>query len=246
MKEEDIGRIVVDWLESDDWDVYQEVKAHRGICDIVAVKDGVSWAIECKKGLGFPVLLQATNWRADMRSVACVPPKKGWDHRIINCAQEHFGCGVLAIRQRRYGDKKYYVEQRSLPPVQEWVKPYDKRLYKSLLKTLAPGHKTHAKAGTTGGKIFSKYRATMNQIQGVVEDNPGLTALEIAKLLDGRWHWKATKPYQVSRIIDQWCQTVEKKYWSLPVWDEVKHRMTYYAWGASSELKRGEAPIITT
>ena len=87
MKETDLARAVVSYLESSGWDVYQEVLRNPHSmggygsprCDIFAVKGGVRWAIECKMSLGFRVLEQVEKWKgyANMVSVAVKRPRFG-------------------------------------------------------------------------------------------------------------------------------------------------------------------------
>jgi Holliday junction resolvase len=48
IKEIDIGKALVEWLNVQHWDVYQEVKIYSHIADVVAVRNGIVWIIECK------------------------------------------------------------------------------------------------------------------------------------------------------------------------------------------------------
>jgi Holliday junction resolvase len=54
LPEEALAEKVIAWLEADNWDVYQEVRpwpTYARAIDIVAVKPGMIWAIECKTSL---------------------------------------------------------------------------------------------------------------------------------------------------------------------------------------------------
>ena len=48
IKETEIAEIVIDWLEKQHWDVYQEVPVNSGFADIFAVRNGLVWVIETK------------------------------------------------------------------------------------------------------------------------------------------------------------------------------------------------------
>jgi len=47
--EEDLARRVIEWLQVEQWVVWQEVTpgAQQAVCDIVARRGPVIWAIEC-------------------------------------------------------------------------------------------------------------------------------------------------------------------------------------------------------
>lgn len=74
--EVELARAVIQWLDHQHWDVYQEVRVGpRGrIADIIAVRGPLTWVIECKKALGLEVLTQANDWPAMRRSIAVFCP----------------------------------------------------------------------------------------------------------------------------------------------------------------------------
>ena len=81
-----LAELVVNWLESQKWDVYQEVQieTYGKIADIVAVLGNLVWIIECKKSLSLSVMEQAYRWRryANFTSVA-VQRRKGTEGRVF-------------------------------------------------------------------------------------------------------------------------------------------------------------------
>lgn len=76
MKETELAQPVVEWLESQHWDVYQEVECPGGYADIVAVRDNYLWIIECKTSFSLKVVEQAMGRRAHFRSIA-IPKTRG-------------------------------------------------------------------------------------------------------------------------------------------------------------------------
>jgi len=58
MKETDLAERVINWLEDQHWEIYQEVqfRGYGGIADIVAVRAGYLWIIECKTSMTFTLL----------------------------------------------------------------------------------------------------------------------------------------------------------------------------------------------
>lgn len=71
-KETDIGAAMKAEFESKGWTVYPEVWFRGACADLVAVKGGNTWAVECKVDHSFGVIGQAINWmrHADFVSVA--------------------------------------------------------------------------------------------------------------------------------------------------------------------------------
>jgi len=74
---------VVAWLGDGGWDVYQEVELfdQRGVCDIVAQRNGQTLAIEGKRSLGLCVLGQAEGWALHADAVAAAVPRWQVDPR---------------------------------------------------------------------------------------------------------------------------------------------------------------------
>lgn len=113
MKEVEVAPPVISWLEEQNWDVYQEVNTGLGsnTADIVALRNGLVWVIECKTRMGIEVLAQATRWGAHFRSV-CVPQirKRSRNFNLwLDLAQRVYLVGVIVV----YGDNRVYQE---LPP----------------------------------------------------------------------------------------------------------------------------------
>ena len=170
--EKDIAEKVLRWLESEGWDVYQEVCFGPGIADFVAVNPaGISWVLEVKKSFALAVLAQAWHWInhscAHQVSVA-VPFGRNWKTRTFaEAAARSFGIGVLYV-------SAYDVQQRVDPTRIEKPK-------KDIVETLSPEHKTHASAGSVGGGYWTEFKATCAAVLEFVTLNPGCTGRELSE-----------------------------------------------------------------
>ena len=71
-----LGPPVIAWLESQGWDVYQEVESGRQSyrADIVAIKDKLVLVVELKTSLTFDLLYQAQRWRDKAHHVYAAVP----------------------------------------------------------------------------------------------------------------------------------------------------------------------------
>jgi hypothetical protein len=96
--EADLAAVVCQWLEFMGWDVYKEVPLGGGgsECDIVALKEGVVWAIECKMRAGEAVCLQAHKRLPYAHHVSIAVPEAK-----RNCIVDYFlrghGIGLLSV-----------------------------------------------------------------------------------------------------------------------------------------------------
>lgn len=163
MRETDLASHVVDWLAADGWDVYQEVQpgmfAH--IADIVAVRRGLLWVIECKLTLSLEVIGQAEYWRqmANWSSVA-VPLVRHTSGRSAARRVCHlFGVGVLTVT------RDGAVQVTAAPAMNR--KPLDR-----LRNALHESQKTAAMAGTNRGGRSTPFRRTCEQLARYVSQHP--------------------------------------------------------------------------
>lgn len=102
--EQALAQHVIDWLEAQHWDVYQEVPLHGGgskTADIVAVRNGLVWVIECKTTLSLAVMAQASSWNVHLRSIAVPWAKRGYDERNTaeRICRNFLQVGVLYVHE---------------------------------------------------------------------------------------------------------------------------------------------------
>ena len=191
LKETDLAKHVVAWLEAQHWDVYQEVdvRGFSGIADIVAVRASIVWVIECKSSLTFAVLNQAQRWPVHLRSVAVPACERGSDARAaaVKCAVDYFGVGVIEVRV--YRGATLDVVEKAAPPLKRC---YHKRA-KALAAKLLPEHKTAAPAGSIGGGgRWTPWRSTLYDVEKRLREAPnGLTLRELVTN-GGKYHYAST------------------------------------------------------
>lgn len=196
MKEIDLAKPVVNWLIDQHWDVYQEVTSAGGIADIMAVRAGKLWIIECKTSLTFAVLEQASHWRAHYRSIA-VPwsDSRGRDV-AYDIAHDYLKLGVLTVKA-----KNNYVNQLKTPPLMREYHRYAKRIMGELCDEL----KTRCPAGSISGDRFTPYRRTMEAVRDYIYHHPGCTINEIIKGID-RYHYANDKSAMgsIKAALENW------------------------------------------
>lgn len=185
MKETELAEAVIIWLEADHWEVYQEVqvRGHSGVCDIIAVKDFIVWAIECKSSLTWNVIEQARRWHVHYRSIAIPAAKPGSRGRwtAYHACKNLFQLGVIEVLSKGLWEDMLDVrEVHPAPLMREFHEPA-----KRLLSRLTPEMKNYVKAGSIRGGFWSPYKQTMASIRKYITENPGSTLKEI---LDATGH----------------------------------------------------------
>jgi len=178
LREEDLARKVVSWLNESGWVVYQEVsiEAYGGVADIVAVMDRqlnghvlpLVWIIECKGVHGLRVMSQANRWIgiANFVSVATSLHSGSREWRILSEIHKWKGIGLLKVG--------------GYTGVEECIPPRFCRRSKSrdILSFLTEEHKTFALAGNSDGRRFTPFQTTKMRLLEVVRDKPGITLKE--------------------------------------------------------------------
>lgn len=193
--EEALAAHVVQWLEGQGYDVYQEVPLTQSGAapDIIAVSGRIVWIIECKLSLGLSVLAQADGWRnrAHFRSVA-VPETR--DQAFACEVAQKLGIGVITLLNDPYSPQ---IKQKA--PAQ-----FFRRAAANLtLAKLKPEHKTFAKAGTASGHRFTEYRSTCESVRIVVQREPGITLTELMTRVTTHYASPATARSTLVQRIEQ-------------------------------------------
>lgn len=140
-KETDIAKAAVDWLTSQNWEVYQEVqfRPFGRIADIVAVNGRLVWVVECKTSLNLALLEQAYRWRgyANFISIAVPQARNGKGRGAAELFLKQFGIGKLSVHP-------YDTHQTISPKLH--------RIKTNVLKNCLNEHqKTYAAAGNADG-----------------------------------------------------------------------------------------------
>jgi len=205
MRETELAAQVVDWLKLQQWDVYQEVTYHAKVCDIVALRAGVTWAIECKTSFGLPVIEQAHYWRfrAHYSSVA-VPaqirsPDLFYRKRKRRTARDGFGVrvlddygiGLVTVGPEVYGST---VVQERQP-----------KLYRKgdlLRGVLVPEQRDWAPAGNSTGARFTPFQKTARAVRAAVQQGP-VPLKALIESLDHHYTNAASARNSLRQLIEQ-------------------------------------------
>lgn len=196
MSEADIGSLVVEWLQDQHWDVYQEVQVYQygPIADIMAVQDGRLWAIECKAALTFKVLEQAQSWGAHYRSIAVPYSRTRHGGLAYRVARDMLRVGVLEVL-----DSHIRVE------VDAPIVRHNHNRAKGIIARLSPEHKTSAKAGSRNGGHYTPYRCTIDAVRSFIVRYPGCYLCDIMAEI-GKGHYSTTGAARASikKALETW------------------------------------------
>lgn len=214
MTETDLGKIVVQYLLSLDWEVYQEVSAGPGgskRADIVATKGGLVWIVELKKTFGFSVLGQADEWiryrQAHMVSVATpFPRRRGGDEAFRVRMAEFVGCGWLLVREvERWGNPN--VEVKATPRI---IRRLPRK--RTIARFLRDDHKTGIAAGSPGGGYWTPFRGTMKAVAQEVARHPGIGLKELIERVDHHYSSDRSARQSIALWIREGrCENVEAR-----------------------------------
>lgn len=168
VSETSLGEVVVAWLEAAGADVYQEVDCAGGVADIVARVGAELWIVETKTKPSLAVLYQAMERRREAHRVY-VAVQYTRNMRDFEWLCREIGIGLLDVA---LADQACGID----PRVREVCASHRwNRKPTRLAAALTPEHKTHAKAGSTGGGRWTPFRATCEQLALFVTANPGTT-----------------------------------------------------------------------
>lgn len=179
MKETELAAAVIAWLEADGWDVYQEVQPRTSgpIADIVALRDGVCWVIECKKSYGLPVIKQAIRWQRQCHkvSIAVFRPPKGlfWTARIVS---QNMGLGFISVGR---ADPTLPIE--ACEPVEA---PMCEPKAHPVRDALCADHKNYAKAGSVNGGHLTGFKITCLNALAAIRLAPGIDMRDLVDIID--------------------------------------------------------------
>lgn len=213
MTEQAVAQQIIAWLEAQRWDVYQEVAPHGGgtsAADIVAVRCGLVWVIECKTSLSLAVMAQASRWTTHLRSIAVPLANRGSDERALaeSICRRHLLVGVLYVDVNGVWEK---VQERVPAPLMRHFHAGALRLKSKL----DPEHKTHAKAGCQGGDRWTPYQRTMRDVRIFLarQGSEGASIKQIMEVV-GKGHYangasaKQCIPKALVSFESEWCEVV--------------------------------------
>lgn len=176
LRETDLAKMVIDILAEQNWEIYQEVCCGSGRCDIVAKREPILWAIECKLFFGLAVLEQAARWRHRANYVSIAVSKAPSEFGRNIC--KDLGIGILTT----YGYGRIIAEVE---------KP---KLFRKIKKSfeLEEEHKWFCEAGSNSGTYWTPFKKTVRELIRVVTNQPGIEFNKLIKEVDHHYRSYST------------------------------------------------------
>lgn len=215
--EVEVARQVVQYLQDQRWDVYQEVGGPAGTADIVARYGARLWVVECKQALNLTVMEQADRWKPYAHMVSVAVPVDGRERAQFEfgkkcCAQN--GIGVLEVRDPSASNiilsavtarpAAVAASLRAGQPVQQTVDPVlFRRPLRGLVDLLRPQHKTYCEAGTASGKRWTPFKETALAVRNYVWRNPGVDAHTLVKNIKHHYRQPITAVVQLIDLAER-------------------------------------------
>src|SRR3990167_10050555 len=97
MKETELAKPIIAYLEERGWNVYQEVLIRCKVADIVATFGKLTWVIECKTSMSLKLLEQIYCWRGRANFLSIAIPTTVGDGFVKNLLINN-KIGVLTVR----------------------------------------------------------------------------------------------------------------------------------------------------
>lgn len=224
--ETELGAKVVAYLESNGYDVYQEVTCLSRTYDIVAIRpDSLVWVVECKLTLGLQVIEQAYQAATTAHYVSvAVPNGKDTNTRLFaRQLLRNNGIGVI---------ESGYCTRETIPPK---LHRESHDIARRLRDSLTPEHKVYAKAGSQGGGrlgTLTPFKLTMQRCKEIIEANEGITTKALVRTLGSNHHYASNTsalsalPKWLDSSFCPWCVVVrigrQNTYWTKEGYDNAK------------------------
>jgi len=179
-----LAAVVVSWLESEGWDVYQEVSG----VDIVAIRGSVVWAVECKTVMSFKVLDQAVDRMADCHCAWVATPPRREQRALAKKICASLGVGWMTVGK----DGKVTVVSRPF---------FNRRAKDRLRKAVRPEHKTFARAGSSTGRSWTPFKETCRELVAMVVRHPGIELRQAVKQIKHHYSSDASATRSLTDLI---------------------------------------------
>jgi hypothetical protein len=187
LAETQIGKAVVQWLEEEGWDVYQEVPVNGHTPDVVGVRGTVVLLVECKTSFGLDVMAQAQRWvthgaQAHLVYIAVPQEKVPSDGRRLGMMLlRNMGIGLIEVDTRLL-ERMTNEGWSTMGFIHTRRAPLHRNADTSrITKALRPEHKTFCAAGAGTGKRFTPFMSTCTLVLRFVEQHPGCTIGEAVR-----------------------------------------------------------------
>ncbi len=190
MKEIELAEKIIEYLENDDWEIYQEVEHDYHIADVVAVKDEKVWIIEVKTSLTKKLLSQAYYWifSADYVSIATINSNRDRRDKYKFLNKNGIGCILFDKDNNQIKEYIKYKQQE------------ENRLLRPIKDSLLPQHKYWAKAGNEEGKRYTVFQETLIKLEEVVNKYPGLMLTDLLRRVDTHYATKSSAASSLKKL----------------------------------------------
>lgn len=194
-----LAKIAIEWLQTDNWEVYEEVSPWGGSgsrADIVARKGKIVWVIETKQNFSLNLLEQSERWRHYAHFVSMCVWYNGRINDIVSKICRSFGTGLITIRK-----EKQFAEYRVTEHVEG---AFNRRAdTKPIKEMLIAENQDTVSAGTKSHRYNTPFKITAKKIVQIVRENPGISIEEAVRF---RHHYADNKKAKINII-----SAIEKK-----------------------------------
>jgi hypothetical protein len=214
--EKELCAQVVQYLVNEGWEVFQEVQipgSSSCVADIVARKDSILWAIECKLAMNLEVIGQAYGWAGQAHRVSVAVPvglsmiearkktrkqrdafsnresEKMWIGRTVCTKLE---IGVIEVPREPLNAVKVSVEAKTR-----------QKISSKLGKALREEHKTAVAAGGNRGGHWTPFKATCEAVRKFVADKPGEDIVKILSKIEHHYSSVNSGKYALTKLIEE-------------------------------------------
>jgi len=191
-------------LKDQKLDVWQDVKLSKYICpihDIIAVRDNITWCIECKLAFNLKVIEQVYNSRTIFKSIA-VPRMHNFGKRVCN----KFGIGIITV-DGKYGSIHNYCGNLFRENYKE---------SKNIRELLSAIPQEFSEAGSKGG-YWSPYKETMKNVRSYIMQHHGCKLKDIMDSLKHHYASAASARTCVKKNLEEyekkWCEVKDGCYY---------------------------------
>lgn len=196
--EKEIGKVILNYLQAYNWDVYQEVLISPigRIADIIAVQNNKVWIIECKTSFNLSVLEQANTWMKYANYISiCIPKTHRRDKQTRNnifgksiCKKLNMGCLEITRDAQVVESIKPSLQRKSLSNV--------------IISQLKEEHKHFAQAGSRNG-YYTPFKNTCKELIDFVKSKKECKLTDAINSINHHY----STPYSAKNMIRHWIET---------------------------------------
>lgn len=196
--ETQIAAPVVEHLQEQGWDVYQEVQtADGGRADIVCTRGPLVWVVEAKTSLSLQLLDQVVRWRGNANYVSIAIPEGKYHHgSFVNRYLRDLGFGVFSIHVG--GAHKWDVPSANVSLRPSLFRRADTDRLKA---SLNEKQKCGVEAGSKGGGFWTPFKETCDRLVEYLKAHPGASLKDVIENVEHHYHTSSSARSSLSHWI---------------------------------------------